>query len=204
MPVRKYKPTSPGRRFGSVLDFKEITKKEPEKSLLAPLKKSGGRNNIGRLTQRRRGGGAKRKYRIIDFRRNKDNVPARIVGIEYDPNRTANIALLQYADGEKRYILAPKGVSDGDMVMSGEQVEPKVGNCMPLANIPLGLEVHNLEMRPGTGGKLIRTAGGSGRLSAPFRSGHAQQPPGVLGVDDFQAGFDVMRSGRSGKVVLEW
>ncbi|MCB9883121.1 MAG: 50S ribosomal protein L2 [Planctomycetes bacterium] len=166
MPVRKYKPTSPGRRFGSVLDFKEITKTEPEKSLLAPLKKTGGRNNLGRMTQRRRGGGAKRQYRLIDFRRNKDGVPGKVVGVEYDPNRTANIALVQYADGEKRYILAPKGITVGAPIESGERVEPSIGNTMPLANIPLGLEVHNVEMRPGSGGKLVRTAGAAARLSA--------------------------------------
>lgn len=166
MGIRKYNPTSAGRRFGSALDYSEITKKEPEKSLLEPLVRRSGRNNQGRITVRRRGGGAKKHYRKIDFHRTKDGVPARVVGIEYDPVRSANIALLQYADGEKRYILAPYGLSVGQELNSGEGVEPKLGNCLPLLNIPVGLEVHNIEMLPGAGGKLARSAGCVARLSA--------------------------------------
>ena len=170
MGVKHYKPTSPGRRHGSVLDFSEITRKEPEKSLLAPWKSSGGRNNMGRITSRRRGGGAKRKYRIIDFKRNKDGVPAKVASIEYDPNRSAFIALLHYADGEKRYILAPRGIQVGDKVYSGEEPDPEIGFqpgvCLPLSAIPLGLEVHNVELQPGKGGQMVRAAGMAARLSA--------------------------------------
>ncbi|HHI68200.1 MAG TPA: 50S ribosomal protein L2, partial [Planctomycetes bacterium] len=155
MGIKHYKPTSPGRRHGSVLDFAEITRKEPEKSLLAPWKSSGGRNNLGRITSRRRGGGSKRKYRIIDFKRNKDGVPAKVASIEYDPNRSSFIALLHYADGEKRYILAPRGIQVGDKVYSGEEPDPEIGFqpgvCLPLSAIPLGLEVHNVELQPGKG-----------------------------------------------------
>jgi len=159
MPIKKYKPTSPGRRFGSVLDYSGLTKKKPEKSLLKPYMKSGGRNCHGHTTSRFRGGGHKRKYRIIDFKRNKDGVPARVAAIEYDPNRSSWIALLHYRDGEKRYILAPHGVKVNDMVESGIQVEPKIGNTMPLKSIPLGLAVHNVELKPGHGGQLGRGAG---------------------------------------------
>ena len=159
MPIKKYKPTSPGRRFMSFLVDSELAKKEPEKSLVEPLKKTGGRNNYGRITIRFRGGGHKRLYRIIDFKRDKDNVPAKVIALEYDPNRSANIALLQYADGEKRYILAPHGLKVGDVVMSGENVEIKVGNAMPLKNIPVGTMVHNIELRPKKGGQLARAAG---------------------------------------------
>ena len=170
MGIKHYKPTSPGRRHGSVLDFSEITKKEPEKSLLAPWKSSGGRNNKGRITSRRRGGGSKRKYRIIDFKRNKDGVPAKVAAIEYDPNRSAFIALLHYADGEKRYILAPRGVQVGDRIYSGTEADPEIGFqpgvCLPLSAIPLGLEVHNVELQPGKGGQMVRAAGMAARLSA--------------------------------------
>lgn len=168
MGIRKYKPTSAGRRQGSVSDFSEITdrKRKPEKSLLRPLVKSGGRNNQGVTTSRFRGGGHKRKYRVIDFRRLKDDVNAKIIAIEYDPNRTCRIALIEYADGEKSYILAPEGLKAGDDVMSGQSVEPKVGNCMPLGSIPLGMRVHNLEMQPGRGGQLARSAGTSATLTA--------------------------------------
>ncbi len=159
MPIKTCKPTSPGRRFQTYLVNPELSKKEPEKSLIEPLKKTGGRNCYGRITVRHRGGGHKRMYRIIDFKRDKDGVPAKVVALEYDPNRSANIALLQYADGEKRYILAPVGLKVGDVVMSGEQVEVKVGNCMPLKNIPVGTVVHNVELRPGKGGQLARAAG---------------------------------------------
>ena len=166
MPTRNYKPTSPGRRFGSVSDFSEITRTKPEKSLLTPLKKSGGRNAHGRTTSRFRGGGHKRKYRIIDFKRRKDGVPARIAAIEYDPNRSARIALLHYLDGEKRYILAPLGLKVDDRVESGESVEPKVGNCMPLKSMPLGMMIHNVEMVPGKGGQMGRSAGSAIQLTA--------------------------------------
>ncbi len=166
MPVKKYKPTSPGRRFMSVIVDEELTKKEPEKSLLEPLKRSSGRNCYGRITCRHRGGGHKRKYRIIDFKRDKVGIPAKVAAIEYDPNRTARIALLHYADGEKRYILAPLGLKTGDQVISDEVTDVKPGNSMPLKNIPLGTLVHNIEMRPGKGGQVVRSAGGAGQVMA--------------------------------------
>ena len=159
MPIKIYKPTSPGRRNSSVLDFSHLTKKRPEKSLTERIKRTGGRNHHGHITSRFRGGGARKLYRIIDFKRDKDGVPAQVAAIEYDPNRNANIALLHYADGEKRYILAPKGLEVGARVSSGERVEPEVGNSMPLKNIPLGLQVHNVELQPGRGGQLARSAG---------------------------------------------
>ncbi len=167
MAIYRYRPTSPARRGASVGDFKaEITKREPEKSLLSPKKGTDGRNTHGHLTSRHRGGGHKQHYRNIDFKRNKDGVPAKVAGIEYDPNRSANIALLQYADGEKRYILAPVGLKDGMTVISGNNVEPKVGNAMPLKDIPVGVEVHNIELRPNKGGQLVRSAGMVARLVA--------------------------------------
>ncbi|MBI1849693.1 MAG: 50S ribosomal protein L2 [Planctomycetes bacterium] len=166
MGLRAYKPTSAGRRFATVLDFEEITKTTPEKSLLVSTKKSGGRNNAGRTTSRFRGGGHKRMLRVIDFRRNKDGVPGKVAAIEYDPNRSARLALLHYADGEKRYILWPVGLKVGDVVFSGEKVEPRVGNCMPLRSIPQGLAIHNLELTPGKGAQLVRTAGGVAQLAA--------------------------------------
>lgn len=166
MAIKSYKPTTPGRRGMSVSAFTEITAKKPEKSLLAPLKSTGGRNNQGRMTARHRGGGHKRRYRIIDFRRNKDGVPATVASIEYDPNRSARIALLHYADGEKRYILAPLGLSVGDKVESGPDADIKVGNALPLRNIPVGTVVHNVEMQPGKGGQLARSAGAGAQLMA--------------------------------------
>lgn len=166
MPIKKYKPTSPGRRFMSVIIDKDLSKKEPEKSLLEPLKRSSGRNCYGRITSRHRGGGHKRKYRIIDFKRNKIGVPAKVAAIEYDPNRSARIALLHYADGEKRYILAPLGLKTGDQVISDDFTDVKPGNCMPLKNIPLGTLVHNIEMRPGKGGQVVRSAGAAGQVMA--------------------------------------
>lgn len=166
MGIKKYKPTSPGRRHGNVLDFAEITSTTPEKSLLRPLKKTGGRNNHGRITCRRRGGGAKRRYRVIDFKRNKLDVPARVATIEYDPNRSANIALLHYADGEKRYILAPLGLEVGQTIMAGQQAEPATGNSMRLAYVPIGLQVHNIELKIGRGGQICRSAGSSAQLMA--------------------------------------
>lgn len=164
MPVRKYKPTSPGRRQMSVSGFDEITKSTPEKSLLVPLKKTAGRNNIGRITTRHRGGGAKRFYRIIDFKRNKYTVPAKVAAIEYDPNRSARIALLFYADGEKRYIIAPVGLKVGDVVVAGPDAPIRTGNALPLRNIPVGSQVHNIELRIGGGGQLARSAGSSAQL----------------------------------------
>lgn len=166
MAIRRYKPTSPARRSMSVSTFEEITKKKPEKSLTEPLKKHAGRNNKGRITSRHRGGGNKRFYRIIDFKRNKPDVPARVAAIEYDPNRSSRIALLFYADGEKRYILAPLGVRVGDTVVSGESVPVRTGNAMPLRNIPTGTQVHNIELYPGKGGQLCRSAGTSAQLMA--------------------------------------
>ncbi|MBN1351453.1 50S ribosomal protein L2 [candidate division KSB1 bacterium] len=166
MPVKTYKPITPSQRFKSVSDFKEITKTTPEKSLLAPLKKTGGRNNDGKLTCRHRGGGHKRHYRIIDFKRNKVDVPAKVAAIEYDPNRSARIALLHYVDGEKSYILAPLGLNVGDTVLSGENAPIQAGNCMPLKNIPLGMMVHNIELKIGKGGQLARSAGSYGQLVA--------------------------------------
>ena len=168
MGIRVYRPTSAGRRNRSVSDFSEITDKrrKPEKSLLIRYKKKGGRNHHGKITTRHRGGGHKKMYRIIDFRRDKDNLPATVVSIEYDPCRSARIALVQYQDGERRYILAPEGVSAGAVLYSGEDVEPNVGNCMPLTKIPLGTTIHNIEMRPGRGGQLCRSAGTSAVLNA--------------------------------------
>ena len=166
MAIKKRKPTSAGQRQLSVASFEEITKSVPEKSLLATIKKSGGRNNSGKITVRHVGGGNRRKYRIIDFKRNKDNIPAKVVSVEYDPNRSAYIALLNYADGEKRYILAPFGLSVGDTVMSGEEVEIKVGNCLPLGNIPVGSTVHNIEVQPKKGGAMVRSAGNEAMIMA--------------------------------------
>ena len=166
MAIKKYKPTSPAKRQMTVSHFKEITKTEPEKSLLTSLSKTGGRNAQGKITIRHRGGGVKRKYRLIDFKRNKDGVPAKVASIEYDPNRTANIALLHYLDGEKRYILAPNNLKVGDMVESGENADIKIGNALPLRNIPNGTIVHNVEMKPGKGGQIARSAGNSAQLMA--------------------------------------
>ena len=166
MPVRNYRPTSAGRRFQSVSTFEEVTKAEPEKSLLVPLRRTGGRNALGRVTCRHQGGGHKRMYRRIDFRRDKPGVPASVAAIEYDPNRSARIALLFYADGEKRYILAPQGLKVGDRVMSGPAAEVRVGNALPLRNIPVGLTVHNVELQPGKGAQLVRTAGASAQFVA--------------------------------------
>jgi large subunit ribosomal protein L2 len=166
MALRKYKPTSPGRRFMSVSAFDEITKSEPEKSLVEPLKKTGGRNAYGRITRRHQGGGHKRRYRVIDFKRRKDGVPAKVAAIEYDPNRSARIALLHYADGFKSYILAPAGVRVGAVVQSGVGSDIKPGNALPLENIPTGTLVHNVELKPGQGGKMARSAGSGVQLVA--------------------------------------
>lgn len=166
MPTKKYNPTSPARRFMTVSTFEEITKKEPEKSLLAPLNKNGGRNSYGRITVRHHGGGAKQKYRIIDFKRDKDGVAAKVAAIEYDPNRSANIALLVYADGERRYILSPNGLNVGANVYSGEKADIKPGNALPLEFIPVGTVIHNIELKPGKGGQLVRAAGNLAQLMA--------------------------------------
>lgn len=164
MAIKKYNPTSNGRRGMSVLDFAEITTDTPEKSLLAPLHKKAGRNNQGKITTRHRGGGHKRQYRIIDFKRDKDGIPGRVATIEYDPNRTANIALINYADGEKRYIIAPKGLKVGQEVFSGPDADIKVGNALPLSNIPVGTVIHNIELKPGRGGQLVRSAGSEAQV----------------------------------------
>ncbi|MCD8378808.1 MAG: 50S ribosomal protein L2 [Lachnospiraceae bacterium] len=166
MGIKTYKPYTPSRRNMTGSDFAEITKKAPEKSLTVAVKKNSGRNNQGKITVRHRGGGEKRRYRIIDFKRNKDGIPATVIGIEYDPNRSANIALICYADGEKAYILAPEGLTDGMKVMNGPEAEARIGNCLPLANIPIGAQVHNVEMHPGRGGQMVRAAGNSAQLMA--------------------------------------
>lgn len=166
MAVKTYKPTSPGRRHMTVSTFEEVTKKAPEKSLVVTLKNTGGRNAHGHITVRHRGGGVKRKYRIIDFKRDKDGIPAKVSAIEYDPNRSAYIALLNYADGEKRYIIAPNGIKVGDTVVSGEDADIKVGNALPLKNIPVGTIIHNVELYAGNGGQLVRSAGSSAQLMA--------------------------------------
>ncbi|WLR50964.1 50S ribosomal protein L2 [Bacillus tianshenii] len=164
MALKKYKPTTNGRRGMSVSDFAEITTDQPEKSLLAPLHKKGGRNNQGKLTVRHQGGGHKRKYRIIDFKRDKDGIPGRVATIEYDPNRTANIALINYVDGEKRYILAPKGLEVGMEIVSGSEADIKIGNALQLKDIPVGTVIHNIELKPGRGGQLARSAGASAQV----------------------------------------
>ena len=166
MPTKSFKPTSPSRRFMTVSTFEEITAKEPERSLVEDLRKKAGRNMHGRITVRHRGGGEKRKYRVIDFKRNKDGIPATVKTIEYDPNRSANIALLFYADGEKRYIIAPLDLKVGDTVMSGPEADIKPGNALPIANIPLGTLIHHIELLPGKGGQLVRSAGNSAQLMA--------------------------------------
>ena len=164
MAIRNYKPTTPGRRKMSTLINDEITTSTPEKSLVVTMRKNGGRNNQGKITVRHQGGGAKRKYRIIDFKRNKLNVPGSVASIEYDPNRTANIALISYADGEKRYIIAPKGLVVGQTIEAGENADIKVGNALPIMNIPVGTMIHNIELRPGKGGELARSAGSSAQI----------------------------------------
>jgi large subunit ribosomal protein L2 len=166
VPIRAHKPTSPGRRGGATADFSGLAKKRPERSLTERLPEKAGRNAHGRITARSRGGGHRRKYRRIDWRRDKDGVPGRVVSIEYDPNRSARIALVQYADGERRYILAPNGLAVGRAVMNGPEAEPEVGNCMPLSRMPLGTPVHNVELKPGRGGQLARSAGVAARLMA--------------------------------------
>jgi large subunit ribosomal protein L2 len=211
MPIKRYKPTSPGRRFATYADRSDLTDKEPEKSLVEGLTKSGGRNTNGRITSRHRGGGAKRKYRIIDFKRTKDGVPAKVAAIEYDPNRTAHIALLHYADGEKRYILAPNRLRVGMEVMSGDMADITVGNALPLRRIPTGTIVHNVELTPGRGGQMGRSAGVEIQLVAKegeratlrLPSGEMRQVPvdcrasiGAIGNSDHQ-NIDIGKAGRS-------
>ena len=166
MAIKTYKPYTPSRRNMTGSAFTEITKKEPEKSLVVRVKNTAGRNSYGKITVRHHGGGAKKLYRIVDFKRDKDGIPAKVAGIEYDPNRSANIALLVYADGEKRYIIAPEGLKDGDTVMSGATAEIRTGNCLPLRNIPIGAAVHNIELLPGRGGQIVRSAGAEAQLMA--------------------------------------
>ena len=166
MAVRKLNPVTPGQRGKVVNTFEQVTTDRPEKSLLRPIKRSGGRNNAGKMTMRYIGGGHKQKYRVIDFKRYKDGIPATVIGIEYDPNRTANIALICYEDGTKSYILAPEGLTDGMKVMNGAEAEVRVGNCLPLSEIPVGTQVHNIELYPGKGGQLVRSAGNSAQLMA--------------------------------------
>ena len=166
MGIKTYRQYTPSRRHMTGSDFSEITKTTPEKSLLEAKSRTAGRNNQGKITVRHRGGGAKRKYRVIDFKRRKDGIPATVIGIEYDPNRTANIALISYADGEKAYILAPQGLTDGMKVMNGPEAEVRVGNCLPLSEIPVGTQIHNIELYPGRGGQLVRSAGNSAQLMA--------------------------------------
>ncbi|HPJ72505.1 MAG TPA: 50S ribosomal protein L2, partial [bacterium] len=181
MGIRKYKPTTPSRRFMTVSTFEEVTKKRPEKSLVSPLKKTGGRNNRGRLTSRHRGGGHKRLYRHVDFKREKLGVPARVEAIEYDPNRSSRIALVVYADGEKRYIIAPQGLNVGDSLMSGPDAEIRVGNRLPLSAIPMGTPVYNIEVRPGAGGAMVRSAGTTAQFMAKEgRYAHIKLPSGEV------------------------
>ena len=181
MGMKHFKPYTPTRRNMTVSDFSEITKKTPEKSLLATKKKNAGRNSYGRITVRHQGGGNRQKYRIIDFKRNKDNMTATVIGIEYDPNRSANIALIQYEDGEKAYILAPQGLTDGDKVISGETADIKPGNCMPISSIPVGTLIHNIELNPKQGGKLVKAAGQSAQLMAKEgKYAHVRLPSGEM------------------------
>lgn len=181
MAVKSFKPTSPGRRQMTVSAFEEITASKPEKSLLAPMKKKAGRNAHGCITVRHHGGGHKRQYRVIDFKRNKDNIPARVATIEYDPNRSARIALLNYADGEKRYIIAPNGLKVGDVIVSGSESDIKVGNCLPIANIPVGTVIHNVELKPQKGAQLCRAAGASAQLMAKEdKYAHLRLPSGEM------------------------
>ena len=181
MGIKTFRPYTPSRRNMTTLTNDEITKTTPEKSLLAKKKKNAGRNSYGRITVRHQGGGNRQKYRIIDFKRKKDNMEATVIGIEYDPNRTSNIALIQYEDGEKAYILAPVGLKDGDKVVSGENVDIKPGNCLPIENIPVGTLIHNIELNPGQGGKMVKAAGGEAQLMAKEGEyAHVRLPSGEM------------------------
>lgn len=206
MGIRKYKPTTPGRRNSSVSDFSEITRATPEKSLVRPLTKSGGRNSYGRITSRHRGGGHKRAYRVIDFRRHdKDGVPARVAEIEYDPNRTANIALLHYFDGEKRYIIAPEKLKQGDIVESGPKADIKPGNCLPMRNIPLGTVIHNVELNAGQGAKLARSAGTSIQLAAKEgRFAQLRLPSGEIRNVDINCRATIGSVGNAEQANISW
>ena len=210
MGIKTYNPYTPSRRHMTGLDFTEVTKSTPEKSLTTSLKKTAGRNNQGKITVRHRGGGVRRKYRIIDFKRRKDGIPATVTAIEYDPNRTANIALLTYADGEKAYIIAPNKLAVGATVMNGPDAEIKVGNCLPMANIPVGTEIHNIEMYPGKGGQLVRSAGNSAQLMAKegkyatlrLPSGEMRMVPAVCRATICQVGnieHDLVNIGKAGR-----
>ena len=181
MGIKTYRPYTPSRRNMTMSTFEEITKKTPEKSLLAKKKKNAGRNSYGRITVRHQGGGNRQKYRIIDFKRKKDDMPATVIGIEYDPNRTSNIALIKYEDGTLNYILAPLGLKDGDTVVSGAKSDIRIGNCLPIENIPVGTLIHNIELNPGQGGKLVRTAGGEAQLMAKEgKYAHVRLPSGEM------------------------
>lgn len=181
MGIKTYRPCTPSRRNMTMSTFEEITKKTPEKSLLAKKKKNAGRNSYGRITVRHQGGGNRQKYRIIDFKRKKDDMPATVIGIEYDPNRTSNIALIKYEDGTLNYILAPLGLKDGDKVISGAKSDIRIGNCLPIENIPVGTLIHNIELNPGQGGKLVRTAGGEAQLMAKEgKYAHVRLPSGEM------------------------
>ena len=210
MVIKTYNPYTPSRRHMTGLDFTDVTKSTPEKSLTTSLKKTAGRNNQGKITVRHRGGGVRRKYRIIDFKRRKDGIPATVTAIEYDPNRTANIALLTYADGEKAYIIAPNKLAVGATVMNGPDAEIKVGNCLPMANIPVGTEIHNIEMYPGKGGQLVRSAGNSAQLMAKegkyatlrLPSGEMRMVPVVCRATIGQVGnieHDLVNIGKAGR-----
>ncbi|TDC56409.1 50S ribosomal protein L2 [Actinomadura sp. KC345] len=206
MGIRNYKPTTPGRRGSSVADFVEVTRDEPEKSLLRPLPKKGGRNNHGRITTRHQGGGHKRAYRVIDFRRHdKDGVPAKVAHIEYDPNRTARIALLHYVDGEKRYILAPRGLKQGDRVENGAGADIKAGNCLPLRNIPTGTVVHAIELRPGGGAKIARSAGAGVQLLAKEgKYATLRMPSGEMRMVDVRCRATVGEVGNAEQSNISW
>jgi large subunit ribosomal protein L2 len=205
MPVRKYKPTTPGRRGSSVSDFSEITRQEPEKRLTKPNPKRAGRNVYGRITTRHQGGGHKRQYRVIDFKRSKDGVPARVAHIEYDPNRTARIALLHYADGEKRYILAPQGIAVGQTIMSGSSADIRPGNALPLASIPVGTVVHAVELKPGAGAKMARSAGTGVQLLAK-EGGKAtlRMPSGEIRLVDAKCRATVGEVGNQEHELVSW
>jgi len=205
MAIKIYKKTSAGRRFSSVNRREEATCTSPEKSLLQPMKKTGGRNFSGKITCRHRGGGAKQMYRIIDFRRDKDGQAADVLSIQYDPNRTCNIALVQYGDGERRYILAPVGLKTGAKLYSGDDAEPRLGNCMPLARVPLGLEVHNIEMKPGEGGKMVRTAGGAARLvGREGKMAHLVLPSGEMRMVNAQCRATIGQLGNVEHASVRW
>jgi large subunit ribosomal protein L2 len=205
MAIRKYKPTTPGRRGASVSDFKEITRTRPEKSLTKPLKKKAGRNAYGRITTRHQGGGHKRQYRMIDFKRNKDGVPATVASIEYDPNRTARIALLHYADGEKRYILAPQGLSVGDRLASGAGSDIRPGNALPLASIPVGTIVHAVELKAGAGAKMARSAGSGVQLLAKEGgSATLRLPSGEIRLVDAKCRATVGEVGNAEHELVSW